>query len=441
MDDIISTEKLIYTYEGNRKPSMDDVNIHIKKGVKTVILGANGAGKSTLFYHFNGITKPGSGRVIAFGKPVSYRRKALRGLRSRIAVVLQNPDDQIFELTVEEDIAYGPKNLNLSEEEVKRRVDEAIFQVGLDDLREKSTMQLSYGQRKRLALAGALAMKPELLVMDEPTAGLDPQMALELMELAEQLHHNGTTVVLSTHDVDLAYAWADEIHVLRNGNLIYSGTSEGFYKDPVTVYNTGLTQPSMYVVNSNLALMNGIPEAPYPRTESQLVSKMASGKKGTLTIVPVEDRLDRDIMDAVCRDRRPAVRGLFGTISRKLLYTNKLRCDFVFDGFESCVCECLKGEDAALFCDADCVDLILDKMKTLGEFGSDIAHDIYRPRYRSGSRDVGRSHGEIMINGASWGIRTPVQPLTRRWQDRAVPNWLRHPNAVLLLYFASKRRG
>lgn len=205
-DGIIRTVDLVYWYSGNDRPSLDKVNITIRKGVKTVILGANGAGKSTLFYHFNGVYEPSSGTVEFDGERVRHKRKALRTLRSRVSVVLQNPDDQIFGQTVEEDVGYGPSNLGLPEEEVKRRVDRALDLVGLNEFRDRNTMKLSYGQRKRLALAGALAMEPEVLVMDEPTAGLDPQMALELMELAEQLHHNGTTVVISTHDVDLAYA-------------------------------------------------------------------------------------------------------------------------------------------------------------------------------------------------------------------------------------------
>ena len=376
MENVIETRDLVYTYEGSRKPSMDNVNIKIRRGVKTVILGANGAGKSTLFYHFNGVAKPGKGEVVAFGEVVKYRRKALRELRSRIAVVLQNPDDQIFGQTVESDVAFGPTNMKLPKEEVQRRVDNALFQVGLDDMRDKNTMQLSYGQRKRLALAGALAMEPEVLVMDEPTAGMDPQMALELMELAEQLHHRGTTVVLSTHDVDLAYAWADEIHVLRAGSLIYSGPSEGFYRDPVQVYYTGLMQPSMFAINKNLADMKGIPEAPYPRTESQLVSKMASGRKGRLTVVPVRDRLDREMADAVTSRTGDVPVGVYGSVSRKLLYASSLKADFVFNGYECCVGECLEGKDAILCCDADCLDLIESKLEDLKRFGSDVEHTV-----------------------------------------------------------------
>ncbi|MGN1044752.1 MAG: energy-coupling factor ABC transporter ATP-binding protein [Candidatus Methanomethylophilaceae archaeon] len=370
---------LTFSYSNNENPSLDRVNVKIRKGMKTVILGANGAGKSTLFYHFNGIYRPCYGEVLFNGEPISYRKKALRSLRSRVSVVLQNPDDQIFGQTVESDVAYGPSNLGLPADEVRRRVDSALIMVGLEGLRNRDTMQLSYGQRKRLALAGALAMEPEVLVMDEPTAGLDPQMALEIMELAEQLHHNGTTVVLSTHDVDLAYAWADEIHVLRHGSLIYSGTSEGFYRDPVQVYMTGLMPPSMFVINENLADQRGIPVFPYPRTETQLVSKLVSGPKGTLYIMPVTEMMDTDTLNPVLERHELTSIGVFGMMARKLLYENGLPADFLFNGFESCANECLLGRNALIICDVDCVELLEGRISGLRAFGSNIPYKVINP--------------------------------------------------------------
>ena len=372
MTDTIETQDLTFYYSGNDRASLKDVNIRIRKGVKTVILGANGAGKSTLFYHFNGVFEPSAGKVLFDGDPLSYRRKALRALRSKVSVVLQNPDDQIFGQTVEADVAYGPSNLRLPKDEVDRRVEEALSLVGMTDLRDRNTMQLSYGQRKRLALAGALAMKPEVLVMDEPTAGLDPQMALELMELAEQLHHAGTTIVISTHDVDLAYAWADEIHVLRGGELIFSGVSEDFYSDPGQVYLTGVMQPSMFLINKSLCDMRGVDESPYPRTETQLVSKMASGPKGRFIIVPVDDRMEPPMVDrAVDALGGGEIRlGLFGAVSRGLLPESGVPVDYVFDGFESCMSECLMGRNVILLCDRSCVDLVESKIRRLEDFGT-----------------------------------------------------------------------
>ncbi len=372
MTDTIETQDLTFYYSGNDRASLKDVNIRIRKGVKTVILGANGAGKSTLFYHFNGVFEPSAGKVLFDGDPLSYRRKALRALRSKVSVVLQNPDDQIFGQTVEADVAYGPSNLRLPKDEVDRRVEEALSLVGMTDLRVRNTMQLSYGQRKRLALAGALAMKPEVLVMDEPTAGLDPQMALELMELAEQLHHAGTTIVISTHDVDLAYAWADEIHVLRGGELIFSGVSEDFYSDPGQVYLTGVMQPSMFLINKSLCDMRGVDESPYPRTETQLVSKMASGPKGRFIIVPVDDRMEPPMVDrAVDALGGGEIRlGLFGAVSRGLLPESGVPVDYVFDSFESCMSECLMGRNVILLCDRSCVDLVESKIRRLEDFGT-----------------------------------------------------------------------
>lgn len=370
-DEIIMTEGLSFLYAGNDRLSLDGVDIHIRPGVKTAILGANGAGKSTLFYHFNGVFEPSEGSVYFDGQPISYRKKALKALRSRVSVVLQNPDDQIFGQTVEDDIAYGPCNMKLSEDEVSKRVEEAIGLVGLDNLRGRNTLQLSYGQRKRLVLAGALAMRPEVLIMDEPTAGLDPQMALELMELAEQLHHSGTTVVISTHDIDLAYAWADEIHVLRKGKLIYSGDPEVFYSDSTKVYLTGIMQPSMFLINKSMCDMRGVPEAPYPRTETQLVSKMVSGDKGKLIVMPVDDVLDKYMMDAATDGLgEDMVTGIFGYRTRGMLGDSMLPIDYVFEGFEACMSDCLMGKDAVLFCDRDCVDLIESKVRQLEDYGT-----------------------------------------------------------------------
>ena len=373
---IIETHNICFTYSNAKRLSMDEVCIDIKKGVKTVVLGSNGAGKSTLFYHFNGILRPDKGDVCVDGEPISYRRKGLKKLRSKVAIVLQNPDDQIFGQTVEADVGYGPANMKLPHDEVKRRTEEAMFLTGITELREKNTNQLSYGQRKRVALAGAIAMRPEVLIMDEPTAGLDPQMALDVMELAEQMHNSGTTVVISTHDVDLAYAWAEEIHVIRYGKLIYSGPSEGFYGDPVLVNSTGVMQPSMYVINKGLAEMKDLPEEPYPHTESQLISKIVSGQKGSMRIIPMKDKLSDEMLALITDRPENCTAGVFGMITRRYAADNKLPLEYVFNGFESCASDCLKGKDSLLVCDEDCLNLIEKKIDALKWFGTNIQFTI-----------------------------------------------------------------
>ena len=230
-DPIITAEGLCHTYSGCDLKSLDDITLSIERGSRTVILGANGAGKSTFFLHLNGVLKPKSGRVLYNGKPIDYSRKALMALRTDISIVFQNPDDQIFSSTVEEDIAFGPMNLGLSKEETERRVNDALSQIDMMELRNSPTSRLSFGQRRRVVLAGALAMRPKVMILDEPTSGIDSRMSYEVLEIMEQLIQTGTTVIMSTHDVDLACAWADEIHVMNKGKLVYSGDPGSFFYD------------------------------------------------------------------------------------------------------------------------------------------------------------------------------------------------------------------
>lgn len=372
---LLETRDITFYYEGSKKPSLQHVSLTIKKGVKTAILGGNGAGKSTLFYHLNGVVEPASGVVLYMDKPLSYKKKAKRELCSHVAVVLQNPDDQIFGQTVLADAQYGPKNIGLSKEEVDERAKRALEQVGLWEKRDSNSLQLSYGQRKRLSLAGALAMNPEILIMDEPTAGLDPQMALELMELAEQLHHNGTDIVLSTHDVDLAYMWADEIHVLRKSEKIYSGTQEGFYSDAELSYSAGLLPPSMFQMNNTLSALRGKDPAPYPHTEPQLIAKMVPDKaRGTMQIIPFSGEITQETVNAKKWEGR--IVGIYGTKVRRAVSYANISVDFFFGGFESCISQLLNGKDVALFCDPDCVDLMEEKAKEMSLFGDPIDYSV-----------------------------------------------------------------
>lgn len=367
MNSILETINVTYTYEGAKKPSLKNVSLQIHGGVKTAILGANGAGKSTFFYHLNGVCRPEDGEVRYNDAPISYKKKALRALCSHVAVVLQNPDDQIFGQTVVSDAEYGPTNLGLPEDEVHERARIALEQVGLWEFKDRNSLQLSYGQRKRLSLAGALAMRPDVLIMDEPTAGLDPQMALELMELAEQLHDAGTNIVISTHDVDLAYMWADEIHVLRRGEKIYSGDQETFYSNEDLAYSAGLLRPSMFQMNKSLAEMRGVDPSPYPRTEPQLIAKMASGRRGKLRIVPFDQETDLSSLDT-----GDDIVGIYGTDTRKAVWASEKKIDFVFGGFESCVSQVLLGKNATIICDSASMPTIKSKVESMSDFGEPI---------------------------------------------------------------------
>ncbi len=351
--DVIKTDKIGFAYKGEAYRSLDGVDIAIRKGVKTVLLGANGAGKSTLFYSFNGVLEPDEGRVLINGEPISYRRKGLRALRSKVSVVLQNPDDQVFGQTVKGDVAYGPTNLGLSQQEVDSRVSEALRMVGLTELADRNPLQLSYGQRKRLAIAGALAMRPDIMIMDEPTAGLDASIASDLMELAEILHASGTTVVISTHDVDLAYAWADEIHVMKKGKIVYSGDPDAFFSDRQGVYGVSLSPPTYFAINAFLSGSRGIPADPHPKTEPQMMMKFRPCSAGVLTICS-----EGDAPEGACT-------GAYGPTARK----GHPDADYVSDGFDSCARRVLAGEDAVLYCAPDDMKAVEAKIEELSRFG------------------------------------------------------------------------
>lgn len=340
-DWIIETRGIGYAYH-RRTVALREVSVKIGRGHKTAILGANGAGKSTLFLHFNGILRPSEGEVLVDGVPISYRSRDLSRVREKVAVVLQNPDDQIFSSTVEEDVAFGPLNLGLPRPEVEERVEDALALTGLAELRERPSQQLSFGQRKRVALAGALAMRPEVLVMDEPTAGLDAQIVGEMMELTDKLAERGMTIVLSTHDVDAAYDWADSVHVLDRGRLVFSGTPEGFFSRPREVYEAGLVLPKMYELNRLTMAALELPEHPHPKSAVELLAKTGRGPTGRLWIETGTNGRERP---------PPVTTGIYGPAHRGSEAARGPRVEYPYNGLEGCLGEVLLGRDAVLLLD------------------------------------------------------------------------------------------
>ena len=372
-DTIIETRGLGFTYLG-RDQALTGIDLTIKEGSKTVFLGRNGAGKSTLFLHFNGILKPTDGEVIYDGMSLRYDSRSLNRLRYEVAVVLQNPDDQIFSATVEEDVAFGPMNQGLERDEVLNRVDEALAMVGMEELRERSIQHLSFGQRKRVALAGALAMRPRVLIMDEPTAGLDPKMVHELFEIAEEQNRKGLTIIISTHDVETAYQWADEIMVMDDGRLEYSGKPEGFFKDTMLVHRLCLVSPSLFTMNRRIEARLNRGESPYPRTPEEMLLKIAPLKEGgfgSLTIIPVrEDTVGKAFEDHLI-DGVP--KGVYGRKARRLISSELIHVDFHFNAVENCIGEVTEGRDCILFIDEDMVNKLKLRIESLkSDFGSDI---------------------------------------------------------------------
>jgi cobalt/nickel transport system ATP-binding protein len=219
---LIETRDLCYSYSGSSR-ALDGINFIAPRNARIAVLGSNGAGKSTLFKHFNGIFKPTSGSVLVRGEPIT--RENVREVRKFVGIVFQNADDQIFAPTVELDVAFGPTNLGLDEETIHHRVHEALHIMGIEDLAGRVPHHLSGGEKKRVAIAGAIAMEPEVLVLDEPTAGLDPKGIHDLLGFISELKKSsGMTVIFSTHDVSLVPEIADYIYVMSRGKIVAQGT-------------------------------------------------------------------------------------------------------------------------------------------------------------------------------------------------------------------------
>jgi len=235
----VKVDDLEYTYpDGTR--ALDGLSLEVGEGERVALLGPNGAGKSTLMLHLNTIHEPQEGSVEVAGRDVADGEE--REIRRRVGLLFQNPDDQLFCPTVWKDVAFGPTNLGLSDEEVEERVEEALRVTGVSDLADRPPHHLSGGQKKRAALAGVMAMHPEILVLDEPTGSLDPMGATRVMEVLDEWQREHHTVLMATHDVDLAAEWADTVAILKDGRLLARGGTE-LLGDPALMTEASLEQP------------------------------------------------------------------------------------------------------------------------------------------------------------------------------------------------------
>ncbi len=240
MNNAIKTIGLEYTYADGTN-ALSGINFEAKVGEKVAVLGPNGSGKTTLFYHFNGIIKPTRGEVLVFGKKIS--KNNVDDVRRRVGIVFQESDSQLFAPTVFEDIAFGPGNLGLPPEEIKRRVSEVLRRFDLEKFAGKNPANLSGGQKKRAAIAGVVAMEPDVLVLDEPTSGMDAGGITDTIEILDELNDEGKTIIISTHDSDLAAFWADRVYILNKGKVFRSGAPRHIFADEKLISEAGLRQP------------------------------------------------------------------------------------------------------------------------------------------------------------------------------------------------------
>ncbi|MGM9684062.1 MAG: energy-coupling factor transporter ATPase [Eubacteriales bacterium] len=246
----ISLQGVSYTY-GKNTPyeikALDNINVTIRDGSITGIIGHTGSGKSTLVQLFNGILKPDEGRVCLDGEDIWEKPKEIRAVRFRVGLVMQYPEYQLFDDTIRLDIAFGPKNMKLDENEIKQRVSEAADFVGLGaDLLDKSPFDLSGGQKRRAAIAGVIAMRPDVLVLDEPAAGLDPQGRDSIFaNITEYRRKTGKTVVIVSHSMEDMAKYCDDVIVMANSKIVMNGTRDEVFSHPGTLSENGLDVPQI----------------------------------------------------------------------------------------------------------------------------------------------------------------------------------------------------
>ena len=228
-ENILEARDLHYKYPDGTH-ALKGINLLVKRGQTTAVLGGNGAGKSTLFLSFNGILKPSGGKILFDGQQLDYSHKGLLALRSRVGIVFQDPDSQLFSASVVQDVSFGVMNMKLPEQQVREKVAAAMTRTGITHLKDKPTHCLSFGQKKRVAIAGVLAMEPDVLILDEPTAGLDPLGVSEIMKLLKQTQQTlGITVIIATHDIDMVPLYCDHSYVMHEGEMIMAGTPKEIF--------------------------------------------------------------------------------------------------------------------------------------------------------------------------------------------------------------------
>ncbi|MFK4783093.1 energy-coupling factor ABC transporter ATP-binding protein [Lactococcus petauri] len=234
---MIKFDKVNFTYQPNTpfaSRALFDINLEVAEGSYTALIGHTGSGKSTLLQHLNGLLQPTEGKVNIDDIVIqpSSKQKEIKPARRKVGVVFQFPESQLFEETVLKDVAFGPQNFGVSQEEALKIAREKLELVGLAEKNfEKSPFELSGGQMRRVAIAGILAMEPKVLVLDEPTAGLDPKARIEMMQLFSHLHQEGQTVVLVTHNMDDVAEYADKVYLLEKGRVISSGSPQDVFQN------------------------------------------------------------------------------------------------------------------------------------------------------------------------------------------------------------------
>ena len=284
MNEVLKIEHLSHIYSAGtpfEKKAVDDVSFSAQRGEFIGLIGHTGSGKSTLIQHFNGLLKPTSGKIYINGEDIFQSKEMTRAARFAVGLVFQYPEYQLFEETVYADVAFGPKNMGLDKDEIDRRVRENCRIVGLsEDVLDKSPFELSGGQKRRVALAGIFAMEPEVMVLDEPMAGLDPAGCADVFRFIKEYHEkHGTTILFVTHSMEYAAQMSERIIVMDHGHILMDGTPADIFSRSEELIEAGLDVPQVTQVFLELK-KRGLPVDPSVYTVEQAVAQLKAPKGG-----------------------------------------------------------------------------------------------------------------------------------------------------------------
>jgi len=350
---ILEARDVRYRYPGSQE-AIKGLSFHMRRGEKIALVGPNGAGKSTLLQMFNGMIRPTAGTMLFDNEPIRYDMVSLRQLRKKVGYVLQNSDRQIIAPTVYQDVAFGPANLGYDDQAVREAVATALRQVGLVGFERRAPHHLSGGEKKRVAIAGVLAMDPDVLVFDEPTSGLDPSGSEDLMELLDELNHDGKTIVISTHDVELAYPWADRAILLLDGQIIREDVPDVAFGNTKYVRMAHLSVPALLELSAELEKRGfTIPER-RPRSvldmvhiiEGQRTGPCCHPATGTITVCNV-DESDTAALALWVKVSNIAV-GAMGTRAKQCAEHEGLALEFTYGVIDKCILRALRGKDSLI---------------------------------------------------------------------------------------------
>jgi cobalt/nickel transport system ATP-binding protein len=370
---ILEARNIRYRYPRGRE-AISGISFHIRRGEKIAFVGPNGAGKSTLLQMFNGMIRPDEGSILFDNEPIRYDTSSLRQLRKRVGFVLQNPDRQIIAPTVYQDVAFGPTNLGYDEPAVREAVATALRHVGLVGFERRPPHQLSGGEKKRVAIAGVLAMDPDVLVFDEPTSGLYTSGSEDLMELLDELNHDGKTIVISTHDVELAYPWADRAILLAGGQIIKEDVPDVAFGNTLFVRMAHLSVPTLLELSAELAKRGfTIPERK-PRSvldmvhiiESQVPGSCHNPAPGTITVCNV-DAGESSFLPSWMNARPGIVVGAMGTRAKQCAAQEQIALEFTYGVIDKCILRALRGQDSLILTTGSMVSRVAVRVEAYGK--------------------------------------------------------------------------